>query len=249
MSAVTIETRVLNKEGEEDVQTHEVDTNGEFTCIVHPNAMHVNVMDFVEINPEDTQQCVAELNQVSWEWIRDGGIFLELWKEAQDPAHFVGAPKDVAVLQRADRGVRHMAGLIILACEAAFAGQKMFIRTPEAHLHPANERYIMSMFIKLKELTGGGGNEVATEEAPEGDTVAIAEGGEETAGAAVVPNADAVILKWLEAMRKLRGDEHIAAEHNGKKVTYPELIELFGNDEEARQMLTLQILQKYGISP
>jgi hypothetical protein len=77
----------------------------------------------------------------------------------------VPIPATIEELNSGDFGVIHVSGMIVLGCEAIFAGKtKIFFRTPEDHLHPKAERRIVGMFRQMMILAGAAGT--ITEEAP-----------------------------------------------------------------------------------
>jgi len=148
-----IVTTVVTPEGELRAQDHEIDNPKNFTVIVHQQGIKVDVPEFVEINSENTIQCMAEMSQRAWEWISTGQLFITLFKEAfQDPG--VVIPTKIEVLNVMDKGVIHVTGMIVQGCEALFEGKSIFVRNPENYLHPKVERTIMDMFRKMMELCG-----------------------------------------------------------------------------------------------
>ena len=143
------------------------DKPGGINVIVHHQGIKVDVPEFVEINPRDTLDCMANMTQGQWEWVSTGPIFQELWKLSWDDGHASGQqtlPATIEELNNSDFGLIHVAGLITLGVEACIAGNSIFVRNPEIYLHPSTERCIMQMFHKMMELTGVGGGEVKVAE-------------------------------------------------------------------------------------
>src|ERR1043165_1483839 len=139
---------------------HEIeDKPGGLTVILHQQGLRVDVPTFVEVGPRETIACMMEMKQKEWEWISEGQLFQTLFKtifdEKQD-RHFSGCviPKTIEELNQGDMGVAHICGLIVLSCEAFFAGKSVFLRNPETYLHPATERMIVGMLNKMLELCG-----------------------------------------------------------------------------------------------
>jgi len=154
MATTQIKTTHLDEKGDLDAN------EGGITLIVHQQNIRVDVTGranaptFVEVNPQDTIRCMQEMTQSAWEWISTGQIFKKLWKEAFDPCDRMDPPKKIAALNVSDHGLVHVAGMIVLGCEACQAGQSVFFRNPETHLHPKTERYIASMLHMMLEAFG-----------------------------------------------------------------------------------------------
>jgi hypothetical protein len=153
---------------DEPVKTeHEIENATNFCVIVHQQGLKVEVPEFVEVDPQDTIRCMSEMTQKQWEWISKGELFRHLWQEAFDPADRTDPPKSIEVLNMGDMGLRHMAGIIVLGCEACMQGKSVFFRNPETYLHPKTERYIATMLKKMLDLFGKRGTVTKTNDAPE----------------------------------------------------------------------------------
>lgn len=158
--ADTIPTKLIVN-GEEMI----LDAHPTMTVLVHPNGVRVDAPEFVEINSRKTIECMEKMNQHQWQHISTGELFQILFRELfpiEDDSvrghATIEIPASIEKLKGGDFGVMHGAGMIVLACEAMFAGKtKLFFRTPEDHLHPATERRIASMFKKMQQLLGGSG--------------------------------------------------------------------------------------------
>lgn len=158
MATTQIKTTHLDEKGEPVERMLDLDANeGGITLIVHQQNIRVDVPAFVEINAQDTIRCMQEMTQSAWEWISTGQIFKKLWKEAFDPCDRMDPPKKIAALNVSDHGLVHVAGMIVLGCEACQAGQSVFFRNPETHLHPKTQRYIAQMLHKMLEAFGKSG--------------------------------------------------------------------------------------------
>lgn len=144
-----------------------------FTCLVHDQDMHVEVPTYVEIDSFSTVKVVKEeLTQKSWDHIRTGDTFRLIWhKFFQDvPSLAYSTPEELTKLQRSDVGVQHVAGLIIMACEAIFDNKNVFFKNPETYLHPKVERCIMTGIDMMRKILLGQGIVVAEDERKEDDS-------------------------------------------------------------------------------
>ena len=156
----------LNDDNEIIRQEHEINTQ-RFTAIVHQQNIKVDVPEFIEINPQDTIACMKEMNEQQWEWISTGELFKTLWSEVfKDEKKEIIIPNSVEKLNLCDTGMVHVAGMIVLGCEACFGKNNVFYRNPETYLHPRTERTIVGMLMKMLELCGGQGTVVETNEQP-----------------------------------------------------------------------------------
>ena len=145
------------------------DKPGGLTVILHYQGIRVDVPDFVEINPRNTIACMEKMTQQEWEWISNGELFQTLFKMYFDARQFceIEIPQTISELNAGDMGVIHVAGMIVLGCEAIFAKQNVFYRNPETYLHPATELMIMDTFRKMLEMTGNHGGVAKVELDPE----------------------------------------------------------------------------------
>jgi hypothetical protein len=181
-------------------EEHEIGSGpGGFTCIVHQQGIKVDVPEFVEINPRNTIDCMANMKQTEWEWISQGSLFTTLFNAAFDRSQPI--PATIQELNDSDFGIIHIAGMIVLCCEAFFAKKSVFVRNPETYLHPSTERMVVTMFYKMMELCGVGGKVVKTEIAPE-KTVEPAKSPEPVPSTPTNEYASdkALVIKWLKAM-------------------------------------------------
>lgn len=153
-------TKIITTVGK-NKQEHVID-NGprNFTCIVHQQGIRVDIPSHVEINSKNTLECVEKLNQTQWKWISEGDIFRVIWTLMFQDTD-VTIPETIEELVSADFGMQHAAGMIILGCEAMFAGQHVFFRNPENHMHPAVERCIVYAFKAMMRLCGKTGTVTA----------------------------------------------------------------------------------------
>lgn len=125
-----------------------------FTVMVHQQGIRIDVPDAVEITSRKTIECMEKMSQKAWVHISTGQLFKILFDElfpAEDG--IVPIPKTIEELNKGDFGVTHAAGMIVLGCEAMFAGKKkLFFRTPEDNLHPKAQRRLVSMLKKMQQL-------------------------------------------------------------------------------------------------
>lgn len=140
---------------------HEFETPGNLAVIVHQHGIRVDVPDLVEINPHGTVKCVQDLNQAQWEWMSTGGVFKVLWDLAFHDSD-VALPENVEDIKQEDMGLQHIAGMIIMGCEAFWAGKSVFIRNPETYCHPKTELCLVTMFYAMLRMCGTRG--VVTDE-------------------------------------------------------------------------------------
>lgn len=143
-----------------------LDAAPRLTVIVHQQGIRVNVPDFVEINSRNTIDCMEKMNQKAWTHISTGELFKTLFFTifpAEDGD--VQIPETIEQLNNSDYGIIHASGIIVLGCEAIFEGKyKLFLRTPEDHLHPKAERRLINMINKMRDLLAPNEQmEVATE--------------------------------------------------------------------------------------
>lgn len=143
-----------------DGKVSDLDLNatGNFNVLVHPQGVAIEVLNFVEISPQHTIECMQRMSEGAWRWISRGPLFQACWKEAYSTSHvqqpIMTIPDTIELLNRTDIGMRHIAGLIVLCCEAIFEGKSVFLRNPECYLHPATEQRIALMLKKLLKLAG-----------------------------------------------------------------------------------------------
>jgi hypothetical protein len=236
MKATIVTTTILNNLPSRTEQEINLSGSG-MTMIVHQQGMKVDVPDFIEVNAQDTLRCMDEMTQPQWEWISEGGPFKFLWNEAFDPADRTDPPTSIEVLNMSDMGLRHMAGIIVLGCEAAIAGKNVFFRNPETYLHPKTQRYIVDMFRKLLQIFGKSGEiKVKVKEYTKKDgTVVKAHERTQKVTAAVAPvDPDenvAQCLNWLQKLQDHYGvGKDIAATPSGERLTVEQLMDAVNQD-------------------
>lgn len=143
------------------------DSPGGFTVIVHQQGIRVDVPDFVEINSRNTINCMEQMSEAHWKWISKGETFKILFRLAFRDQPEITVPETLKELIEGDMGVTHVAGMIVLGCEAVFEKNNIFFRNPENGLHPRTERCIVTMFKAMMLLAGLGGTVEETEEVVE----------------------------------------------------------------------------------
>lgn len=132
---------------------HEVPT--EVVCIVHQQAIKVTPLDAdLVITPATTAKCMEDMSQKAWEHISTGSLFQHFFHTLfQEDAYLPLTIKEF--LEDSNEGMIHGAGLIIQLVEGRFAGKKkVFIRTPEAGLHPKAQYHLMSVIEGIKKIPG-----------------------------------------------------------------------------------------------
>lgn len=134
------------------------------TVLAHQQGTRVDIPTFTEVNGRNALECMEKMSQKAWEHISTGELFQHLFTMVfpkEDGK--VEIPKTIEDLVTGDIGVTHIAGMIVLCCEACFdnPAAKIFLRTPEDHLHPKAERRLIKMVTTLQSLLGGSGG-VAT---------------------------------------------------------------------------------------
>ena len=123
------------------------------TVVVHQQGIKVDAPEFLEINSETTLECMRTMKQKAWTHISTGHLFKDLFETAMPFSEFnVKLPDQISDLLIMDKGIVHLCGLIVCGCEAAFYRRNPFFRTPEDHLHPKTQRYLMGMINKIKDL-------------------------------------------------------------------------------------------------
>lgn len=233
-------------ENDEPVRTeHEIDAKN-FCVIVHQQGLKVEVPEFVEVDPQDTIRCMSEMTQPQWEWISQGPLFKHLWQEAFDPSDRTDPPKSIEVLNMGDMGLRHMAGMIVLGCEACMAGKSVFFRNPETYLHPKTERYVATMLHKMLDLFGGGEVKTTTADSPPQHEEAYLPSEEDLTGDF---NDDVVgeikreleeqlqvnresALRWLKVLRDQYGPEKEVVQQGNTRLTVEQVKQEIENDTD-----------------
>jgi len=148
-----------------------------FNVIVHGQGIRFDIPTYVEINCRTSIPRMEAFTQEEWEWVSQGDLFQGAWKEAFDRGWSGGKggqlipttpPLTIEELLADDPGVIHVAGMIVQGFEAMFEGKNVFFRNPETLLHPATERYIVSMFKFMLNAAGSGkGTITKTDKRPE----------------------------------------------------------------------------------
>lgn len=134
----------------------------ELNLFVHKDVMDIKVPDRFEINPENTLEEIRNLSQKAWTHISTGDIFQYLFRfvfplpDASNhsaPKEEIIIPAQLEDLQKSEMGVRHIAGLIILAItKGGIEGKELFFKLPESYLHPAYQCNLADLFIMLPKV-------------------------------------------------------------------------------------------------
>ena len=147
-------------------------------------------------------------------------------------------PTTVAALNKMDMGMIHVAGMIILGCEAMFAGKNVFMRNPETYLHPATERYILGMFQKMLQLCGGKGTVTKTDKAPKNLTKSKKRPTDKAPHIDSPEKLKTLVIEWLGCMTPTK---QIVQRPDGTRLTPPEV-------EPMYKLVCKHLLSKIGVS-
>lgn len=124
--------------------------------IVHQPEIRVDVPEAgLEINSRKTIKCMEDMSQRAWEHISTGPLFCHFWNILYKDR--MKLPKTIkSLIEDYDLGVIHSCGLIVMLVESRFACiDKVFIRTPEDHMHPDTQQKIMSVINEIAKLPSG----------------------------------------------------------------------------------------------
>jgi hypothetical protein len=134
----------------------------ELNLLFHKDVFDVRAPECFEINPENTLEEIRNISQEAWTHISTGEIFQHLFrlvyplpdaKNHSAPNVEVPIPEQLADLRKMDMGVRHVAGLIILALtKGGIEGKQLFFKLPESYLHPAYAANLADVFIVLPKI-------------------------------------------------------------------------------------------------
>lgn len=161
---MTVPTRLIVNKEEMVIEAHP-----EMTVLVAQQGIRIDCPDHMEINSRDTLKTMSEMNQRQWEHISTGPLFTHFFRllfPSEDGD--VPIPATIEDLNSGDYGVIHASGLIVMMCEAIFAGtKKIFLRTPEDHLHPKATRSLVTMIDAINAMSGGSGGTVTATDQPQ----------------------------------------------------------------------------------
>lgn len=222
-------------DGEIKTDELKIDSKG-FSVIVHDQNIGVDVPSFVEVSPEATLACIAEMTQGQWRWISTGVPFRTLWDMAFDPQDLQPPPEDVEVLKQLNAGIRHVAGMIVLSFEALSKGKNIFVKEQETHLHPRTERCIMTMFHELMRWFG-----------VPNDSSHLLEEVSETHGPPPPPDPKddvAATLDWLQSLKEHYGPDHEfgTIAHTGERITLADMENHVLKDTENGRQIVAQFV-------
>lgn len=216
---------------------HDIEIGPEgFLCLVHQQGIRVDVPDHVEIDISKAIACLKAMNQTQWEWISKGGIFGIAFNAVF--SNRIQIPQLLSTLLEHDLGVQHMAGGIIMMCEAFFAGKNVFWRNPENSLHPSSEQTFMDMIEKMLKICRV--KKIATK-------VAAGDPNIDDAPKIILPDSTierSTALKWLQAAGTQGLDAPFATIGNAT-YTIAELIEQVTNDTPVGQKMIELLRQVY----
>lgn len=126
-----------------DGQSIQFEKTGPVMVLIPPTDMVVEAPDYVKVGPEETVKCSNEIEQDQWELIRVHPAFAKAWglimKDVEPPV----------VLAKSSLGVRHIAGLFLMA--VLHKDKKLFFELPETYLHPQQLAWLM---MYISHITG-----------------------------------------------------------------------------------------------
>lgn len=152
--------RILAKTGGKTTE-HELPAQP-LTVVLHENSIKVEAPEALKIDPEATIKCMREMSQRAWVHISTGPLFQDLFQTLYPPDDEqhgnVTLPAEIkTLLDDYDDGILHACGLIIMLVESRLEGRdKVFIKNPETHLHPAQQRLLVSLIKKIQRIPGPG---------------------------------------------------------------------------------------------
>jgi len=130
--------------------------------LVMQNGIKVDVPEALEISSDTTIKCMKDMSQKAWEHISTGELFKHFYFMLFGADRYL--PITIEGLNDEDRGTIHGTGLIIQLIEARFESvPKVFLRTPEDHLHPKQTIMLMSVVLGIQKIPLGGDMEVTME--------------------------------------------------------------------------------------
>lgn len=128
---------------------HEVETKP-LTVICHDGSMKIEVpeLDKFAITPETTVMRMKTMTQEEWSELWSHPIPLHFFHKVYKEKNII-LPKEIKMLHDDyDAGIIHVCGLITLLMESITTNHKdIFIRKPEANLHPSLQAGLADIFI------------------------------------------------------------------------------------------------------
>lgn len=121
-------------------------------CVVPQSGIRVDAAPgYFQIDGVTTLACCDELPEDKAQHILPSPLFAHFFR-IMFPEPFP-IPLGKRALEDAADDVRHITGMIILLFEAMYERkERVFIKNPETHLHPAQTRCIMSLIEAMKRL-------------------------------------------------------------------------------------------------
>lgn len=124
--------------------------------LVPDPGMRVEVPSHTEINGRNTLEFMSKMPDKKWQWISTGPLFKGLFNELFESSE-IKLPSTIAELMKMGNDVIHASGLIIMCFEAAVERhENVFLNMPEEHLHPKQQRNLVTVLEKIQGLSQEG---------------------------------------------------------------------------------------------
>lgn len=132
----------------------ELDIPQKVKVLVHQPDLRVDPVDAdLVIDSRKTIDCMEKMSQKVWEHISTGELFTHLFNLLMKDTDTRIPLTIKEFVEDYDVGVIHGAGLIVMLVEARFENKKrVFVRTPEDHMHPKMQRMLMSVIFEIEKI-------------------------------------------------------------------------------------------------
>jgi hypothetical protein len=117
------------------------------TMLFHKGDVDIKAPDRLEIGPEQTLHRCLELDHNEIAKCARDPIFVHLYRLILGEKAVV--PDTIADLSRGSLGQRHVFGMLVMIQDATREGKKIFLRQPEAFLHPSQQVGLADLLIML----------------------------------------------------------------------------------------------------
>lgn len=133
-------------------------------CVGRPGINIQPAPGYIEINGMTTLACCDSLPKDKARHILTGSLFEHLFRIMfPTDENDVPLPRSKQELDDCSDDVRHVTGLIIQLFESLIErGEKVFLKNPETHMHPAQQRRFISMLNAINALAVGEDSEGET---------------------------------------------------------------------------------------
>jgi hypothetical protein len=118
-----------------DKQPYEIET-APITLVTHAGGLRVDALARVEIGSPATLMRAAAIHDDEWQRLLADPIFLKLFHLVYQEYEL---PDTVEELLEREHGVQHVVGMLLMIVDTIAEGKQIFLRTPEAHLHPRQQ--------------------------------------------------------------------------------------------------------------